>query len=122
MQRKTTKQSPAPCSGAKALVSWIKQRGICAACGDDGGVIAHHSAGSSAKVRVGIERSYIGPWFVLGLCQHDDDIVTHGTRQEFRDWYGKECEVWANQIEEYEAETGAAVPELIKQGVAAWNK
>lgn len=122
MQRKNSRQSPAPPQGAKDLVRWVKERGICAACGDDGGVIAHHIAGSSAKVRVGLDRAHIGPWAVNGLCESCDNIVTHQSRGEFRMWFGNECDVWANQIEDYEAETGAAVPDLIKQGAAAWGK
>lgn len=118
MQRRATRQSPAPCAGAKALIKWIKERGICAACGADGGVIAHHFCGSSAKQRVGLERSYIGPWAVNGLCQGCDDIVTHGTRAAFRDLYGPESQVWLEQIKEYPG----GVPELIIEGVKLCGK
>lgn len=118
MQRRATKQSPPPPAGAKDLVSWIKERGICAACGDDGGVIAHHVAGSSAKTRAGIERVYIGPWFVNGLCQNCDDIVTHQSRGEFRMWFGAESEVWLNQIDDYEGE----IPEIVVEAVRQWGK
>lgn len=118
MRRKSTKQSRGPNAAEKRHMAWLKDRGICTACGDDGGVINHHAAGSACKVRVGLERVHIGHWFVIGLCRFCDAIVTRGSHRALTDIYGPECELWARQIEEYSGE----VPDLVNQGIAQWAK
>lgn len=117
MQRKDTKQSPGIDAAAKRHLKWVKERGICAACGNDGGVIAHHSAGSSAKVHVGLVRVMIGHWFILGLCLCCDNLATR-SRARFREAFGKECDLWLKQAESYPEE----IPLLIIQGIAKWGK
>jgi hypothetical protein len=99
MQRKPTQQSPAAKAAAKAHMAWIKQRGICAACGDDSGVICHHSVGSSFKIHVGPERVQIGNEFVLGLCLCCDTLRTRGGRKPFTEAFGLECDIWARQYQ-----------------------
>ena len=101
MQRIATKQSRGANAQEKAFLRWIKERGICAACGNDGGVIAHHFAGSTAKIEVNYERVHFGHFAVNGLCLQCDNIVTHQSRQAFRDQYGTESQVWLKQIEDY---------------------
>lgn len=117
MNRRATKQSPAIDAAAKRHLKWIKGRGICCACGNTGGVIAHHSAGSSAKVHVGLVRVMIGHWFILGLCQPCDSMATR-SRARFRDAFGKECDLWLKQSENYKEE----IPPLIIQGIVTWGK
>src|SRR5690606_31444599 len=116
MQRAATRQSPGIDSAAKRHLNWIKQRGICAACNNDGGVIAHHSSGSSAKVMVGLERVMIGHWFILGLCQPCDNIVTRRGRKAFRDAFGNQCGLWLLQAESY----GEELPLNILQESVKW--
>lgn len=118
MQRPATRQSRAANAEEKRHISWIKQRGMCAACGNDGGVIAHHMHGSSAKVRVGLEVVLIGHWAVLGLCQCCDDIVTRQSRRAFRESFGQEEEIWENQSRDYPGE----IPEIIRQGIMEYGK
>lgn len=118
MQRPHTRQSPGPCAKSRALVKWIKERGICAACGDDGGVIAHHCAGSSAKIRVDIVPVMIGHFFINGLCLCCDEIVTQKSRREFRELYGPESQVYLNQIKDYPVE----IPPEVIEGVKLWRK
>lgn len=103
MQRKITKQSMAASTNCKRFFKWIKERGICAACGRDcgfGNVICHHVVGSSKKVYVGVERVHIGNEFVIGLCQSCDDLVTHGTRKALTDLHGQQADMWAKQYRE----------------------
>lgn len=118
MQRKITKQSRGANADEKAFIRWIKERGICAACGSDGGVIAHHVVGSSAKIRVGLERVHYGHWFVNGLCQKCDNIVTHNSRQAFRDIFDTESNIWLDQIKNYPEE----IPEIIIEAVIKYGK
>lgn len=99
MQRLATRQSPAANAAAKAHMAWLKGRGICASCGDDSGVICHHSVGSSFKVHVGIERVHIGHAFVLGLCMACDTLRTR-SRKRFIDAFGLECKLWSMQYQE----------------------
>lgn len=75
MQRRATKQSRAANVDEKKYHQWLKEREICSACGKHGPVILHHCKGSSFKHN----KVLIGHWFVLGLCQQCDDLVTHGS-------------------------------------------
>lgn len=100
MQRVATKQSPGANAKERAHMAWLKDRGICTACGNDGGVIVHHCVGSTFKVRVGLERVQIGNTFVLGLCSPCDNIVTRGTHRAFREAFGSYASNWARQYEQ----------------------
>lgn len=118
MNRRATRQSPGIDAAAKRHLKWIKERGICIACGNPGGVIAHHFAGSSAKVRVGIECVMIGHWAINGLCQCCDTIATRIGRPAFREQFGNESELWLMQAAHYPVE----IPLKIIQGIIAWGK
>ncbi len=100
MQRLATKQSPGANATERAHIKWIKERGICAACDSSGGVIAHHCAGSTYKVHVGLERVQIGHAFVLGLCQCCDNIVTRGSHRAFFNAFGCYTNLWLKQYEQ----------------------
>lgn len=97
MQRKSTRQSRGPDAAEKRWHTWIKEQGICAACGDDGGVYCHHMYGSSFK----INKVMIGHLACIGLCQQCDDIITHGSRRAFTDKFGPQSELWRKQFEQY---------------------
>jgi hypothetical protein len=118
MNRKATRQSPGIDAAAKRHLTWIKSRGICCACGNTGGVIGHHFAGSSAKVHVGLQRVHIGNWAINGLCEPCDNLATRRGRVIFREMFGNECDLWLKQAEHYPEE----IPLLIIQGVIAWRK
>jgi len=109
MQRHSTRQSPGANAAEKAHMRWVKERGICIACGNDGGVICHHFAGSSAKKIVHGVRIHFGHWAVNGLCQNCDDIVTHKGRPAFRSIYGNECDLWKKQALDYPIEIPISV-------------
>ncbi len=100
MQRKATSNTRAANATERAHMSWIKDRGICAACVNDGGVIVHHCVGSTYKVTVGLERVLIGHAFVLGLCACCDAIVTRGTHKAFREKFGAYAELFKIQYSE----------------------
>lgn len=97
MQRKPTRQSRGPDTAELRLMRWIKERGICAACGNDGGVIAHHCEGATFKHN----KIHVGHWFVIGLCPPCDSIITRGSRRAFRDAFGPQCELWFKQLQDY---------------------
>lgn len=118
MRRKKTKQSPGTPAAAKKLMAWIKDRQECAACGTEGPVINHHFLGATWKTRVGLARVNIGEFAVNGLCQACDNIVTHGTRREFRERYGLESEVWIRQVDSYPGE----IPLPVYQGIVQCGK
>lgn len=118
MQRKATKQSPAANAKERAHIAWIKERGICAACGNDGGVIAHHMAGSTAKIMIGLERVLFGHWAVIGLCGSCDNLVTRGSRRALTDAFGPQSVLWLRQAQEYPGE----IPEIIFKAIAQWGQ
>lgn len=114
MRRKSTKQSRGINAEEKAHMTWAKERCICAACDRPGPVVAHHCEGSTFKVRAGLERIMVGHWFVIGLCQSCDDIVTHGSRRAFRERFGDQCDLWLTQAESYPKE----IPINVIKGIA----
>lgn len=118
MQRKPTKQSRGANAQERAHIAWIKERGICAACGGDSGVIAHHCEGATFKVTVDFERVQVGHWFVLGLCQCCDNIVTRQSRAAFRDAFGAQSALWLKQAEQYPVE----IPLNVIQGIAQYGR
>lgn len=97
MNRKPTRQSRGPNSAEKRHISWIKERMVCAACRQFGPVIAHHAEGATFKHN----KVLIGHLFILGLCQSCDNIVTRQSRKAFRDSFGSQSGLWAEQFEEY---------------------
>lgn len=116
MQRKATKQSPAPSAAAMRHLAWVKHRELCAACGKYSQLIAHHCEGSTFRHN----RAYIGPWFVIGICQDCDDIVTHGSRRAFRDIHGPQSEIWSRQFSEYNAQDEC--PQEIQLAIEDWGR
>lgn len=100
MRRPITNQSRGANSAEKAHMAWIKERGICAACQCNSGVIIHHCEGSAFKVKVGLITVIIGHAFVLGLCQSCDNIVTRGSRKAFRLAFGLQSNLWLKQYQE----------------------
>ncbi len=116
MQRKPTHQSRGINAAERAHLRWVKERGVCCACGNTGGVIGHHFAGSSAKVRVGLVLVMIGHWAINGLCQECDDLVK--IRPAFRKKFGAENKLWLKQAEQYPVE----IPIEIITGIARWGK
>lgn len=97
MQRLATRQSRGADAAEKRHMKWIKERGICAACGNSAGVIVHHCEGATFKHN----KLLVGHWFVIGLCQCCDNIVTRGSRRAFRDAFGPQSKLWFRQLQEY---------------------
>lgn len=97
MQRKATKQSPAANTAEKRHLVWVKNRGVCAACLNAAPLILHHCEGSSFRNN----KILIGHWFVLGLCQCCDNIITRGSRKAFRLQFGSQSSLWLRQFENY---------------------
>lgn len=97
MQRKPTNQSRGPNAAEKRHIAWIKERMICAACNQFGPVIAHHCEGATFRNN----KVLIGHLFVIGLCGPCDNIVTRESRKAFRNSFGSQSGLWADQFEEY---------------------
>lgn len=114
MMRKTTKQSRGANKQEKEFMCWIKERGLCAACWNNGGVIVHHCGGSAYKVKVDGVTTLIGHAFVLGLCEVCDSVVTRGSRRAFEDAFGKQSLLWETQY----AHSPVKFPEEIVRGIA----
>jgi len=97
MMRPDTRQSRGRDSAEKRYHHWIKDRGVCACCGNDFGVYLHHMYGSAFKFK----KLMLGHLAVLGLCQMCDDVVTRGSRKAFTDRFGPQCVIWLKQLSEY---------------------
>lgn len=97
MMRLATRQSRGPDAAEKRHLKWIKERCICAACGNPGPVIAHHCEGSTFK----INKVMLGHIFIIGLCQCCDNIVTRQSRRAFREIFGPQSALWFMQLQSY---------------------
>lgn len=113
MQRKATGQSRAANALEKAHMAWIKQRNICAACGNHG-VINHHCEGATYKVKVNFVTEIIGHAFVIGLCQCCDNIITKGSRKAFREAFGLQSDLWLKQYQDSPVRFSDEIVEGIK--------
>lgn len=97
MQRPATRQSRGANADEKRHMQWIKERGLCAACWNNGGVIVHHCGGSAYKTKVDSITVLIGHAFVLGLCEICDSIVTRGSRRALENAFGRQSLLWEAQ-------------------------
>ena len=95
MQRKATSNTRGPNSAERKHSTWVKCGNTCAACRRYSLLIVHHCEGSTFRHN----KELIGHWFVLGLCQECDDVVTHSSRRAFRERFGPQSEIWARQFE-----------------------
>lgn len=100
MMRRATKQSRGPNSDERKFCSWIKERGICAACEIESPVICHHMYGATAKIKVDLITVLIGHAAVIGLCPVCDGVVTRSSRRAFVDAFGPQNELWRKQYQE----------------------
>ena len=76
---------------------WLTELDCCTACGAHAPLIAHHCEGSTFRHN----KVYVGPWFVIGLCQRCDNKVTLGSRKGFREIYGPQSDLWHKQLQKY---------------------
>lgn len=113
MKRRTTKQSRGANSDEKEFMAWIKERGVCAACGNNSGVYVHHCEGSTYKRKVDGVTELLGHWFVIGLCQQCDDVVTHGSRRAFVESFTLQSHLWQSIADIYHGE----IPERVYRGI-----
>jgi hypothetical protein len=116
MQCKASPQSRLANAAEKRHTHWIKQRGECiTGCGRYG-VIAHHCEGAMFKHN----KIQVGHWFVIGLCEYCDSLITDDNRRSFRAKFGPQCELWLKQLAEY-PRRHECPPEII-EAIADWQK
>jgi len=117
MMRKSTAQSRGPNAAEKAHMAWVKHNGdFCSACQWPAILIVHHCEGATFRHN----KILIGHWFVLGLCQECDDVVTHGSRRAFREKFGPQSELWLRQFERYPFKTECTLE--VQAAIKDWGK
>lgn len=97
-------------------MAWIKERGICAATGAPGPVIGHHCEGATFRY----QKTLIGHWFVIGLSEFADAVITRGSRRRFREIYGPQSELWLKQLQHYPHRE--EVPDEVVEAIRAWGR
>lgn len=113
MQRKATLNTRGPNALESSFHKWIKERGVCAACDNDGGVIMHHCMGATYKHN----KTLVGHMFCIGLCQRCDDIITYGSRKTFTNKLGKQSALWYTLVNEWSEQTGHKCDFEIKKAI-----
>lgn len=98
-------------------MTWLKDQ-PCAVCVVSGPSIVHHAEGATFRHN----RVLVGHWFLLPLCRLCDDVVTQGSRLQFRAKYGPQSALWASVALRYEHDTGEVVPSEIRTAILDWGK
>jgi hypothetical protein len=111
MNRKPTKNTRGANSQEILFRGWVKEQ-TCICCGN-WGVVAHHCMGATYKHN----KTLIGHWFILPLCQFCDDVVTHGSRRKFKQTFGLQSVLWIKVINRYTEETGIEPPFEVYQAI-----
>lgn len=103
MNRKPTKNTRGPNAAEKRHADWVKNKGYCSACLAEAPLILHHCMGATYRHN----KELIGHWFVLGLCQHCDDLVTKGSRKRLTEHFKQsQGSMWVQQVVDYQHSTG----------------
>lgn len=121
MQRRPTKNTRGANAEEKRFHKWIKEDcEICAACckPNHRNLIVHHCEGSTFRHN----KTLVGHWFTIGLCPSCDDIITHGSKNKFRELYGPQSECWENLIFKYLVATGNETPYRIMKSIMDWGR
>lgn len=118
MMRKPTKNTRGANADEKRYHGYLKDLMVCAACCKHRPVINHHCMGATFKHN----KTLVGHWFVISLCQECDDIVTNGSRRKFVEVFGPQSKLWEQQINDYEFSTGTIVPFEVKRAITDWGR
>lgn len=116
MQRRATATTRGPNAAETRHMAWLKDRGVCAATGMHGPVIGHHCEGATFKHN----KTLIGHWFVIGLSEFADALVTRQGRRQFRHRFGAQSELWLRQLEGYPHRD--EVPDEVVEAIRSWGK
>jgi hypothetical protein len=115
MQRKATKNTRGPNQAEKRFMSWVKEQPCCV-LEFPGPSIAHHCEGATFKHN----KVLVGHWFVLPLSQEADNIVTNGSRKEFRESFNYQSLYWLELIENYPLRH--EIPDDVILAIEDWNR
>jgi len=118
MQRKATKNTRGPNADEKRFHGWVKER-PCAVCGLPGPSIVDHAEGATFKHN----KTLVGHWFVVPLCEAHDKIKTRGSRRGFKDMFGPHSELWEKEIGAYLADSDMhSVPSDVHLAIIDWGR
>lgn len=118
MQRKATKNTRGPNAEEKRFHQWIKEWQFCIACNEPAPTILHHCEGACFRHN----KVLVGHWFVIGLCQQCDDVITHGSRKRFRLQFGPQSELWWETHQEHAKQTGIMPPFEVAHAIMDWGR
>ena len=117
MQRKATKNTRGPNANEKAFQGWLKDRPCCA-CNHSAPSIVNHCEGATFKHN----KVLIGHFFCIPLCQKCDDVITHGSRKQFRETFGPQSDLFLALAAEYDLMRPAIIPDDVIQSIADWGR
>ena len=115
MQRKATKQSPNANASEKRHLQWVKYQEKCSACDANSLLTLHHCEGSAFKTN----KVLVGHWFVLGLCECCDNVITRGSRRVFKEQLGAQSILWERQLQSYPLKHEC--PEEVINAIIMWS-
>jgi hypothetical protein len=117
MQRRATKNTRGPNANEKRFMAYTKEC-ACICCGNPGPSIVHHCEGATFKHN----KVLVGHWFVIPLCQTCDDVVTHGSKNAFRDINGSQAGLWFIHYENSLYACLPPAPDAVLLAISDWNK
>lgn len=116
MQRKATKQSPAPSAIEKKFMMWVHEQ-PCIECGNHG-VIAEHCYGSTFRHN----KVHIGHWAILPLCEKCDSVKTQGSHRAYlKVFKHTQSQAWEKLIEGSKYWAGI-IPPYVKAAIYDWGR
>ena len=119
MQRIATKTTRGASAQEKKWHKWMRNQ-PCFVCDRQlfGHGVMHHCMGSTYKHN----KVLIGHWFCNFLCTVCDDIITRGSRRQFKNIHGPQSVFTLKYMQIYEDDTGVFVPEDVKEAIADCNE
>ena len=119
MQRKPTNNTRGPNADEKRFQAWCKEQACCV-CDNTGPSIVHHCEGSTFKHN----KTLVGHWFVIPLCEACDDVITKGNRRAFRDRFGPQSNLWDSTVVNYQCdkEDFFIVPLDVFDAIMDWGR
>lgn len=115
MERKVTSTTRGPNKEEKKFQAWLKEQRCCVS--GIHYVDVHHCKGATFKHN----KTLIGHWFCIPLCRPMHNLY-HREKRVFHTNYGRQCDLWLKEVKMYEMQTGATVPENIKEAVMNYGK
>ena len=118
MQRKPTKNTRGANAAEKRFMAYTKHSD-CINCGRVGPSIVDHVAGATYKHN----KTLIGHWFVIPLCEVCDEVKTQESIRKFKQTFGiTMAQLWAKHVTNWDVMTRENIPRDVQVAIMDCGK